>query len=564
MTQWYYSRDNKQKLGPFSAARLKELAASGELLPSDMVMREGSRKWAAAASIKGLFAKGTSADRSTSCPPPVTSETKAAEKRVRQGKHKFGRIANAGILVLLLLAVAEAVGLLLLKDEFDRRLTEMELQTQAVEKAKAALEQRLAESEQQGLEGAKARGDMEQRLAASDRQVQSGAKDRASLEERLGEAERRASQQAGKAASLEARLTQSERRVKEAATETVALQKRLAESEQKVQDSATAAAAMRRRLRLLAPASLSTYAIDQYALQVPPEAEESVASLAKYLTEPAENDREKVRAIFRWMTDRIAYDAEAFLARRFDDPSPAAVLKKRLCICGGYARLFEALCKDAGVEVACIRGYLKGYGYKPEDKDPGISHMWNAVKCGGQWHLVDVTLSAGYLEAGKFVKHFNELHFFIRPDQLVFTHLPIEAKWQLLDRPVSEAEFRKFAKVSQIVVQFPGATEELRRKLQDGSFRGFVKTYAYPELTRMFCQAPLAKHLSAGSKYIFRVESPDLIGMAVKNAHAWHPLTRKGNLFEGEVTAQKGVLQVVGQIPQKGKTYWWLLEYVVE
>jgi len=107
-------------------------------------------------------------------------------------------------------------------------------------------------------------------------------------------------------------------------------------------------------------------------------------------------------------------------------------------------------------------------------------------------------------------------------------------------------------------------SEELRQKLQDGSFRGFVTVHARPEITVLVHEAPLARHLPAGAKYRFRVESPDLAGMAVKNGDAWHPLTRKGNVFEGEVEVQKGALHVVGQLPQKGKLFWQILEYVVE
>ena len=49
-------------------------------------------------------------------------------------------------------------------------------------------------------------------------------------------------------------------------------------------------------------------AIDQHALHTPKSAERTIASLAAYLTRPARNDREKARAIFRWITANIAYD----------------------------------------------------------------------------------------------------------------------------------------------------------------------------------------------------------------------------------------------------------------
>jgi hypothetical protein len=58
--EWYYARDNKQ-LGPVSAAELKRLSAGGELLPDDLVWREGMSEWSAARNVRGLFEEGVSA-----------------------------------------------------------------------------------------------------------------------------------------------------------------------------------------------------------------------------------------------------------------------------------------------------------------------------------------------------------------------------------------------------------------------------------------------------------------------------------------------------------------------
>lgn len=52
--QWYYSNQGKQ-LGPVPTERLKQLAASGQLQPSDMVWKEGMAQWAEASHVKGLF-----------------------------------------------------------------------------------------------------------------------------------------------------------------------------------------------------------------------------------------------------------------------------------------------------------------------------------------------------------------------------------------------------------------------------------------------------------------------------------------------------------------------------
>lgn len=76
--QWHYSKDNQQH-GPVSAARLKELAASGELAPTDLVWKNGMADWQPAAKLKGLFPNRSSVAPSSSSatappvPPPAVS-----------------------------------------------------------------------------------------------------------------------------------------------------------------------------------------------------------------------------------------------------------------------------------------------------------------------------------------------------------------------------------------------------------------------------------------------------------------------------------------------------------
>jgi hypothetical protein len=60
---WYYTRA-RQPVGPVTFDELKELARSGQLLPSDRVWREGMDQWAAARSVEGLFP----------APPPLPTE----------------------------------------------------------------------------------------------------------------------------------------------------------------------------------------------------------------------------------------------------------------------------------------------------------------------------------------------------------------------------------------------------------------------------------------------------------------------------------------------------------
>jgi serine/threonine protein kinase/peroxiredoxin len=66
-SQWFYAA-NKQKLGPVTWASVRELAASGKLGRKDMLLQEGSGRWAQADSYAGLFANDAS-------PPPTLGDT---------------------------------------------------------------------------------------------------------------------------------------------------------------------------------------------------------------------------------------------------------------------------------------------------------------------------------------------------------------------------------------------------------------------------------------------------------------------------------------------------------
>ncbi|HKI31095.1 MAG TPA: protein kinase [Gemmataceae bacterium] len=94
--RWFYAR-GKEKVGPVTLARLRELAASGELKLTDMLLREGASRWAPAAAVEGLFnppsaAAGKVVDRPAALPPlperpPAEDEPGGYVRRVVRMMH---------------------------------------------------------------------------------------------------------------------------------------------------------------------------------------------------------------------------------------------------------------------------------------------------------------------------------------------------------------------------------------------------------------------------------------------------------------------------------------------
>ena len=56
--QWHYSH-GQEEFGPFTAARMKDLAATGEVLCTDAVWKEGTETRVLAARLKGFFQRPT-------------------------------------------------------------------------------------------------------------------------------------------------------------------------------------------------------------------------------------------------------------------------------------------------------------------------------------------------------------------------------------------------------------------------------------------------------------------------------------------------------------------------
>ncbi len=79
---WYFAKDQK-KLGPFSSAEFKELADTGQVLPTDMVWKEGIEKGVLAAKVKNLF---STPPAGVSPAPAAAEEGIAAQEPLAEGK----------------------------------------------------------------------------------------------------------------------------------------------------------------------------------------------------------------------------------------------------------------------------------------------------------------------------------------------------------------------------------------------------------------------------------------------------------------------------------------------
>ena len=192
------------------------------------------------------------------------------------------------------------------------------------------------------------------------------------------------------------------------------------------------------------PAGTDFDAVDGHALNTSFSASGSVEELALELTAPFETDIEKARAIYVWITDNIAYDAERFDKGIGRNLEALEVIQAGKAVCGGYANLFKAMGAAAGLDVETVIGWSRGHDtfFMLEELAEEPNHAWTAVTLDGDFHLIDSTWGAGYMAEDKsFVKRFNEFYFLTPPDQMIYSHFPQDGKWQLLDEYVPRDKF---------------------------------------------------------------------------------------------------------------------------
>ena len=184
-------------------------------------------------------------------------------------------------------------------------------------------------------------------------------------------------------------------------------------------------------------------------------------SLATKIIADFTNDGDKIRATFIWLTHNIKYDLKEYFnptsksfsfkykneaekqqkLQHLKDQVVNEMFTSRKSVCEGYAQSFKKICDLLNIEAHVIKGYARNSTGEIGQIPRSSNHAWNAVKVGLKWQLIDVTWAAGYAINNTWEKHFTEYYFYPKPQELVRTHLPNEASWQLIQNPISSKTY---------------------------------------------------------------------------------------------------------------------------
>ncbi|CAG9463433.1 unnamed protein product [Pedinophyceae sp. YPF-701] len=182
---------------------------------------------------------------------------------------------------------------------------------------------------------------------------------------------------------------------------------------------------------------------DDYAAACPPALlQQGVKAVASYLFEEFDEDTTFLRGAYHWVLsvveapeDAMTWSTSAPLLRpELEEQGATRALLPY--VTGAWAERVAALLvrvlREAKIMCHEVHGYIKPLGFTPGDRLEMPNHCWVSVRVGGRWRVVDPAWAA---VPGA------TLTFFTRPEDFVYTHLPLLERWQLLEEAVSVDDF---------------------------------------------------------------------------------------------------------------------------
>ncbi|XP_015782055.1 hillarin [Tetranychus urticae] len=210
--------------------------------------------------------------------------------------------------------------------------------------------------------------------------------------------------------------------------------------------------------------------IDEVAINVAREDQHTFTDLVRLLISPCNNDIEKARAIFRWIT------VKNLNTMQFDDnvnaDTPMGILRGIKHGTESYHVLFKRLCSYAGLHCVVIKGYSKSAGYQPgiRFEDNRFRNSWNAVYVAGGWRFVQCNWGARHLVNAKEVPRpgsvakggksdslryeYDDHYFLTDPREFIYEFYPLQHEWQLLKHPLTLIEFEELPFVRSLFFRY--------------------------------------------------------------------------------------------------------------
>ncbi|XP_014779999.1 hillarin isoform X1 [Octopus bimaculoides] len=196
--------------------------------------------------------------------------------------------------------------------------------------------------------------------------------------------------------------------------------------------------------------------IDNHVFAVAQKEHSTFTELVRDLTRNCHNELEKTRALYRWVTWKDLNKLQ--IDESVNPDSPYGLLRGIKLGTETYHDLFKRLGSYAGMFCEIIQGYSKGAGYKPGMKveDSRFRNSWTSINIEGSWQFLNCNWGARHVRAhqnssenldqwelSEFNYTCDEFYFITEPEDHIYQHFPDDSRWQLLESPISMAEFLK-------------------------------------------------------------------------------------------------------------------------
>ncbi|MEP2936130.1 MAG: transglutaminase domain-containing protein [Gilvibacter sp.] len=173
-------------------------------------------------------------------------------------------------------------------------------------------------------------------------------------------------------------------------------------------------------------------------LELYPKQIDSPEELAAFINRDFTADEDKVRAIYGWIINHIAYDPNEYKVLDYSYTTIKdrnkkqdifrfkiidRVLEQKDAVCEGYSMLFERLCELVGIQSYLVRGDSKA-SLADIDRPFKANHMWNIAFIEGKPYLFDPTWGAGKYNQ-KFIKDPTYVFYKTPPEVFLRTHYPV-------------------------------------------------------------------------------------------------------------------------------------------
>lgn len=229
---------------------------------------------------------------------------------------------------------------------------------------------------------------------------------------------------------------------------------------------------------------------------------------AQQLTGDCTSQYQRIRAIYKWICRNIDYDTS------YRIHTADSCIEQRRGVCQAYCELFYRLAEAVGVNVEIVSGLSRDHTGAVSDSD----HAWLfAYTSESRGILLDPTWGAGTVNDTKFTRSKDCWEWFcVDPEWMILSHLPYDESYQLLDDPMTEAEFRTLPVVPELWLKYGLGVHELYEKARKHTLE-LPTVYTKGEGDVEVIDMPRSTSLKIGQFYTFRIRMTSGRDFAIVN-----------------------------------------------